>query len=104
MSWAFPETLWYPPRCELPHVPSPTSHCERLGWRRGVSPGRPIRRTCGCLSIVYELVEVGTGDFVRCFIRRTSRVRGEPVMHESEAWGVAGADEKWNALLFGHVL
>lgn len=94
---------WYPPRCQSPHVPVPSSHCERLVWtppREGEGAGRSIRWTCDCRSPVYELVQLGGLQF----IRRTRRtVIGGSVAEESPRWVAKVAGDQWSALLSGHV-
>lgn len=92
----------YPPRCLSPHVSPARSHCEPLTWNAPQSEeerSRPVRWTCDCNPVFYELCQAGD----RTFIRRTERRQGRRLVVESDRWPAPEANGMWNALLCGLV-
>ncbi|MEU4832282.1 hypothetical protein [Streptosporangium sp. NPDC023615] len=77
------------------------SHPEPLTWHpvREDEQVRIVRWTCDCEPVLYELCQAGGPRF----IRRTTRARNTPSVHESDRRPAAEADALWIALLHGLV-
>lgn len=82
------------------HIAPMQRQHERLRW---TEPGRRTQRirvklhTCDCKATIYEFCQAGG----LLFIRRTVRGPDGPVIHESDRWISARAEQIWLLLVTG---